>query len=77
MGNLYIFDFKFNFVDLPHNLGDIHKIVVNSQADVYYVSTKGLIRGFNYVHKTCYTPVPVYLQSLIEGINWKVQKKQN
>ena len=71
MGNLYIFGLKLNLTDLPYNLGDIHRIAINRQGDIYYVSTKGLIKGFNCIKKACYTPVPVSLQSLLEGVKWK------
>ena len=75
MGNLYIFGLKLNLTNLPYNLGDVHKIVVNQSADVYYITTKGLIKGFNYENKICYTPVPVALQCLIEGVKWKPSQK--
>ena len=71
MGNLYIFGLKLTLTDLPYNIGDVHKMVVNQYADVYFISTKGLIKGFNYTKKICYTPVPVTLQCLIEGVKWK------
>jgi len=71
LGNLYVFGLNLNLLDLPYNLGDIHKIVLNTQGDIYYISPKGLIKGFNHQEKTCYTPIPVTLQSLIEGVKWK------
>ncbi len=77
MGNLYIFGWGLNLIDLPYNLGDVHRIVINELGDVYYISTKGLIKGFNHISKTCYTPVPVILQSLLEGVSWKPFQDQN
>jgi hypothetical protein len=65
MGNLYIFGSTLNLIDLPYTIGDVHRISVNQMGDIYYVSTAGLIKGFNHQAKTCYTPVPVVLQSLI------------
>ena len=29
LGNLYIFGMSLNLLDLPYNLGEIHKIVIN------------------------------------------------
>ncbi len=71
MNNLYIVGPTLNLIELPYNLGEVHKITVNKQGDIYYISTKGLIKGFNHQTKSCYTPVPVALQSLLEGIDWK------
>ena len=71
MGNLYIFGLKLNLLDLPYNLGDIHRITINREGDIYFLSPKGLIKGFNYIKKSCYTPVPVSLQGLLEGVKWK------
>jgi hypothetical protein len=41
---------------------------VNDCGDVYYISTKGLIRGFNHLINKCYTPAALPLQALIENI---------
>ena len=76
LGNLYIFGMSLNLLDLPNNLGEIHKVAINPQGDLYYITPKGLVKGFNHLDKTCYTPVPVTLQSLIEGTKWKADEKQ-
>ena len=65
MGNLYSFDLEFKMVDLPYQIGDVHRIVVSRNSDIYMVSTKGLVKGFNPVDKRCFTPVPINLHSLI------------
>lgn len=49
-GNLYIFDHLLNIVDLPIRVGDVHRLAINHHSDVFYISTKGIIRGFN--HRT-------------------------
>ena len=75
-GNLYIFGLGLNLIDLPYNLGPTHRIAVNEEADVYFVSTKGLVKGFNHRSQICYTPIPVTLQSLMEGISWKTTEEK-
>jgi hypothetical protein len=67
-GNLYIFDNCLNMTELPYSLGDIHKISVNECGDIYYISTKGIIRGFNHIINKCYTPAALPVQVLLENI---------
>ncbi len=64
-GNLFIFDLSLNLTELPYCLGDTHKITVNECGDIYYLSTKGLIKGFNHIAKKCHTLVPIPIQSLL------------
>ena len=52
-------------IDLPYQLGDVHKIIVHRSNDIYVISTKGFVRGFNPVKKICYTPVSINLASLV------------
>jgi hypothetical protein len=68
VGNLFIFDFGLNMTELPYSIGDIHRIVMNDAGDIYYISTKGLIRGFNHVKAQCFTPASLPIQILLENI---------
>jgi len=75
-GNLYIFDNSLNMTELPYSLGDIHKISINECGDIYYISTKGLIRGFNHLINKCYTPAALPIQVLLENIKQRAKEAE-
>lgn len=73
-GNLYCLGLQLELLELPHSLGEVHRISVNAAGDVYYLSPKGLIRGFNLSQRNCLTLVPVPLQRLLEAVGWQPSK---
>lgn len=64
-GNLYIFDYELNLQELPILLGELHKLTINAERDVYFLSVQGFIRGFNHRKRVCYTPASVPIHPLL------------
>lgn len=66
---LFVFDFNLKLIELPCFLGNISHFTANNSGTVYYMTTNGFIRGFNYIkHESICETSAAYLL-LSESIN--------